>query len=123
MNNNICYINTIVEVKIDRPLGSKHPKHDFIYKTNYGFIPETTASDGDEIDAYVLGVNKPLKTFKGKVIAVIQRINDDDDKLIVVPGKMNFSNEEMAELNLLTQFSDQVLIHKISLQKSLTAFS
>ena len=62
------YIGKIIGVKIDRELGSKHPKHGFIYPVNYGFIPNTIGGDGEEIDCYVLGVNKVLESFEGKCI-------------------------------------------------------
>ena len=78
------YLNKNVHVVMDRPLGSKHPKHGFEYLTNYGYIPNTTSGDGEELDAYVLGVNEPLNEFEGKVIAIIHRTNDDDDKLVVM---------------------------------------
>ena len=54
------YLGKEVTVKIDRPLGTKHPKHGFIYQCNYGYIPNTISGDGEELDAYVLGVHKPL---------------------------------------------------------------
>ena len=79
------YLNQKVTVKIDRPLGTKHPKHKYFYCCNYGFVPDTTAPDGEEIDAYVLGIFEPVKEFEGVCIAIIHRTNDDDDKLIVVP--------------------------------------
>jgi inorganic pyrophosphatase len=59
------YLGQIVTVKMDRPLGSKHPKWDFVYPINYGFIPDTKAPDGEELDAYVLGVDKPINEFTG----------------------------------------------------------
>ena len=92
------YIGKNVEVKIDRTLNSKHPKHNFIYELNYGYIPNTISGDGEEIDAYVLGIDKPLETFSGKCIAVIHRTNDDDDKLIIAPEGMDYSNEEIIKL-------------------------
>ena len=78
------YLNKNVQVIMDRPLGSKHPKHGFEYLTNYGYIPGTISGDGEELDAYFLGVDKPLAKFQGTCIAIIHRTNDDDDKLIVV---------------------------------------
>ena len=57
------YLGKIVKVKMDRPLGTKHPKHGFIYEVNYGYIPNTISGDGEELDAYVLGVHKPLDVF------------------------------------------------------------
>lgn len=69
MNNYATeFLGKIVKVKIDRPLNSKHPKHGFVYEVNYGFVPDTKAPDGEEIDAYVLGVNEPIDEFSGKCI-------------------------------------------------------
>ena len=92
------YIGKNVKVHIDRKLGTKHPKHDFIYEVNYGYIPNTISGDGEELDAYVLGIDLPVEDFEGKCIAVINRTNDDDDKLIVVPGNKEFSDEEIRKL-------------------------
>ena len=75
------YIGKIVKVKMDRPLGTIHPKHGFIYPVNYGYIPGTISGDGEELDAYVLGEHKPLDTFEGRVIAVIHRLNDTDEQI------------------------------------------
>lgn len=98
------YLGKIVNVKMDRPMGSKHPKHGFIYPVNYGYIPKTVSGDGEELDAYVLGVFEPLTIFKGKVIAIIHRLNDNDDKLIVVPKNKNYTNEQ---IKALTEFQEQ----------------
>lgn len=104
-NPNISYIGKIVDVKIDRILGSTHPKHGFKYEANYGFIPNTKAPDGEELDAYVLGINEPVESFRGKVIAVIHRTNDDDDKLVVVPE--NHAGLSDAEIKSATHFQEQ----------------
>lgn len=98
------YIGNLVEVKIDRPMGSKHPKHGFIYPVNYGYIPNTISGDGEELDCYVLGIFEPLETFKGKCIAVIHRINDNDDKLIIVPDNKQYSNDA---IRALTEFQER----------------
>lgn len=83
------YLGRKVLVKVDRPLGSKHPKYSFVYSVNYGFVPDTEAPDGEELDAYILGVDRPLSEFEGTCIAVIHRTDDEDDKLVVCPeGKV-----------------------------------
>lgn len=102
------YIGKIINVKIDRPLGSTHPKHGFIYPVNYGYIPNTISGDNEELDCYVLGVFEPLKEFTGKCIAIIHRINDNDDKLIIVPENRNFTDDE---INVLTEFQEQFFKH------------
>ena len=108
--NSTDYLNKIVKVKIDRPLGSKHPKYDFIYPVNYGFVPNTVSGDGEELDCYVLGVFEPLEEFEGICIAVIHRTNDDDDKLVIVPDGENYSDEEIEKL---VEFQEKYFEYKI----------
>lgn len=98
------YIGKIVKVVMDRPLGTKHPKHGFVYETNYGYIPNTISGDGEELDAYVLGVSEPINEFEGRVVAIVHRLNDDDDKLIVVKDGTNFSDEQ---IRAFTNFQEQ----------------
>ncbi len=87
------FLGKLVNVQIDRPLGSRHPDYGFIYEVNYGFIPNTISGDGEELDAYILGPKLPLKNFTGRCIAIIHRTNDNDDKLIVVPDGVKLSDE------------------------------
>ena len=108
MVNSEDFLNKNVTVIIDRPLGSKHPKHGFYYPVNYGFIPNTISGDGEELDAYVLGEFEPVKTYNGKVIAIIKRTNDNDDKLIV-------SNKPYTtkQIEALTEFQERFFKHII----------
>lgn len=92
------YLNKIVTVKVDRPLGSPHPKFGYIYPLNYGYIPNTISGDGEELDAYILGIDKPLDSFTGKVIAIIHRTNDDDDKLVVTSQDKDYLDTEIRDL-------------------------
>lgn len=92
-------IGTLVTVTVDRPLGSRHPNHpDLLYMINYGYIDGIIAPDGEEQDAYILGIYEPLKTFRGQVIGIIRRLNDTEDKWIVVPEGLLLSQEEILEL-------------------------
>ena len=91
-------IGKTVKVIIDRPIGSRHPNYkDTVYPVNYGSIEGVTAGDGEEQDAYVLGVNHALKTFTGRVIAIIHRYNDVEEKWVVAPEGVCFSKEEIIE--------------------------
>ncbi len=90
-----AFLGKRVQVIVDRPLGSRHPKHGFLYEANYGYIPTTEAPDGKELDAYFLGVSVPLGTADGICIAVVHRLNDDDDKLIVVPEGVHMTDDEI----------------------------
>lgn len=92
-------IGKTVTVTVDRPLGSYHPEHpDMYYPLNYGYIEGIIAPDGEEQDAYILGVNRAVEKFTGKIIAVIHRFDDVEEKWVVCPEDRSFSREEIAEL-------------------------
>ena len=111
MEESIKYLNKTVTVKMDRPLGSKHPHWDLIYQVNYAYVPHTISGDGEELDCYVLGVDKPLDSFTGKCIAIIHRTNDNDDKLIIVADGMNFTDEEIRNLtNFQEKYFKSIII-------------
>ena len=96
---------------IDRPIGSRHPEHeDIVYQVNYGHLNDFFAPDGDEQDVYFLGVNKPMETFKGTVIAIIERMDDVEDKLIVVPTGLDFTDEEIEDM---VKFQESFFKHSI----------
>ena len=85
-----------VKVIIDRPLGTYHPKHkDIFYSVNYGYIEGVIAPDGEEQDAYVLGVSEPVSEFTGKIIAIIKRLDDVEEKWVVAPENMTFTKDEI----------------------------
>lgn len=98
------YLGKEVTVEIDRQLGTKHPKHGFVYMLNYGFIPNTVSGDGEELDAYLLGEFDPVEKSSGKVIAIIHRTNDDDDKLIVSKDGKEYSDDT---IRALTEFQER----------------
>ncbi len=89
-------IGKTVKVIIDRPLGSFHPEYKNLqYAVNYGYIPNTMAEDGEEQDAYVLGIDEPVKEFTGKVIAIIHRKNDVECKWVVAPEGRTYTQEDI----------------------------
>lgn len=105
------YLGTVVDVTIDRPIGTKHPEYGYKYPINYGYIAGTKMSDGEELDVYILGVTGALQKFSGKCIAIIHRTNDDDDdKLIVVPDGIIFSDKK---INQLIEFQEKWFKHII----------
>lgn len=98
------FLHKTVTVQIDRPLGSPHPKHNYIYPLNYGYLTNTISPDGEELDAYVLGVFEPVSSFTGYVAAIIHRTDDNDDKLVVVPNSKNYSDKQ---IEALTEFQER----------------
>ena len=107
-------IGKLVKVVVDRPLGTRHPNHqEILYTVNYGYIPGIIAPDGEEQDAYILGVSQPVAEFQGRVIAIIHRLNDVEDKWVVAPKGVTFTKEEiMAQVNFQEQHFHTVVIEK-----------
>ena len=89
------WLGQIVTVRIDRPLGSRHPRWGFLYTVNYGYLPGVIAPDGAGLDAYVLGVQEPLDEFTGRCSAIVHRLDDDDDKLVIVPDGTALTDDEI----------------------------
>ncbi len=104
-----------VTVIVDRKMGSTHPKYkDMVYPVNYGYVPDVFAPDGEEQDAYILGVDIPISHFDGVVIAVIHRLDDNEDKWVVAPEGMNLSKEEITESVFFTEkyFKTELYLEK-----------
>ena len=99
-------LNKFVTVTVDRPLGSFHPKYpDLYYPVNYGYINGVMAPDGEEQDAYILGVSEPVEEFTGRVIAIIHRYDDIEEKWVVAPESMRISADEiMQQVSFQEQF-------------------
>ena len=113
------YLGQRVTVQIDRPLGSCHPEHGFPYPVNYGYLPGIPAPDGEALDAYVLGVGAPLSAFTGHCIAIIHRLDDDDDKLVVVPQGVTLSDDEIrAQTRFQEQYSCSILLRQAPVPSS-----
>jgi len=92
------FLGVTVKIKIDRPMGSTHPEWGFIHPINYGYLPGVIAPDGEELDAYLLGVFEPVTEFTGVCIAIVHRHDDPDDKLVIVPEGVNYTNDQIIAL-------------------------
>ena len=98
-------LGNTVTVIVDRPLGTAHPRHpDILYPVNYGYVPGILAPDGEEQDAYILGVDRPVVSFSGRVIAIIHRWDDVEDKWVVAPEGLRFTK---AEIESAVSFQEQ----------------
>ena len=102
-------LGTTVHVVIDRPIGYLHG--DILYPVNYGYIPGMEGGDGEEQDAYILGIDTPLTEFDGMVIGVAMRKNDCEDKLVVAPKGMELHQGQIAEaVRFQEQYFDTCII-------------
>ncbi|MCQ4022250.1 MULTISPECIES: inorganic pyrophosphatase [unclassified Ruminococcus] len=99
-------IGKTVTVTVDRKMGTYHPEHaDIYYPINYGYVKDIYAFDGEEQDAYIIGISTPVQKFTGIVIAVIHRLDDIEDKWVVAPfGKHYTAEQIMAQVNFQEQY-------------------
>lgn len=91
------YLGKIVDIEIDRPIGYVHKKEKYtlVYHINYGYIPGILGGDGEELDVYLLGIDKPVERYTVKIIGIVHRHDDIEDKLVAAPVGMSFSPEEI----------------------------
>lgn len=104
------FLGKKVKVVMDRPMGSKHPKWNFIYPINYGYVPNTISGDGEELDAYLVGIFEPVEEYEGKCIAAIYRLDDDDDKLVIAPEEKIYTKQQ---IEALVEFQERFFEHEI----------
>lgn len=104
------FLGKKVKVVMDRQMGSKHPKWNFIYPINYGYVPNTISGDGEELDAYIVGIFEPVEEYEGKCIAAIHRLDDDDDKLVIAPEEKIYNKQQ---IEALVEFQERFFEHEI----------
>lgn len=106
------FLGKTVTVLIDRPIGFHHVTKGIHldYTVNYGYLPSVTGGDGEEQDVYVLGVSEPLETFTGRIIAVVRRGDDNEDKFVAAPDGMVFTRQEIeGQLHFVEKYFDSTL--------------
>lgn len=102
-------LGKMVHVEVDRPIGYHH--NDMVYPVNYGYIPGVMAGDGKEQDVYILGVDKPLSYFDGRIVGAIRRKNDREDKLVAAPEGMVFHQGQIAQaVRFQEQYFDSYIV-------------
>ena len=106
------YLGKVVRIGIDRPVGYVHVKEKYTltYKINYGYIPDVLGGDGEELDVYLLGVDEPVEEYEVRIIAIVHRENDIEDKLVGAPIGMDFSADEIRDA---VNFQEKYYISRI----------
>ena len=92
------YLGKIVDIEIDRPIGYVHKKknYDLVYPINYGYIPGVLGGDDEELDVYLMGVDEPVTAYTCRIVGIVYRRNDVEDKLIAAPVDKRYTAEEIA---------------------------
>lgn len=106
------FLGKTVDVEIDRPIGYVHTKGEktLVYPINYGYIPGVLGGDGEELDVYVLGPTEPVERFRGRIIAIVYRRDDVEDKLVAAPEGASYSHDEIRDaLHFQEKYYDSYL--------------
>ena len=92
------YLGKAVKIEIDRPIGYVHRKGEktLVYPINYGYIPGVLGGDCEELDVFLLGVDEPVLTYTGRIVGIVYRADDVEDKLVMAPEGLSFTAEEIA---------------------------
>ena len=98
------HLGELIKIKIDHPMGSKDPKHGFIYPVNYGHAPGVMGRDGKDYDAYLLGVFEPVKEYEGRLIAIVERYDSKEEEIFVVAP--TFYNVD--QIRALVEFQERM---------------
>ena len=99
-------MGTKQKILIDRPVGFVHYTKGITlhYPINYGYIPDVLGGDGEELDVFLLGVDHPVESYTGRIIAIVYRADDVEDKLVMAPEGMDFT---VAEIEEAIRFQEQ----------------
>lgn len=92
------YLGKTVKIEIDRPIGYVHRKGEktLVYPINYGYIPDVLGGDDEELDVFLVDVDEPVSTYEGRIIGIVYRADDVEDKLIMAPEGVNLTASQMA---------------------------
>lgn len=98
-----------IKVIVDRPIGSIHPEHPtIVYPVNYGYYANIKAADNEYQDVYILKEDKPLTEYIGKVVAIVERKKDIEDKIVVSNHPVNKN-----EIEQTLKFIEKYHPHKV----------
>lgn len=60
-----------------------------------------------KLDVYLIGVNEPVNEYTARVIAIVYRHNDVEDKLVAAPVGMTFTKDEIkSHIHFQEQYYD-----------------
>lgn len=98
------YLGSIIDVTVDKPIGSRNSKYNFIYPINYGYTEDKKLGSNKKIGVYILGEFEALEEFRGRVIGIIKRKNHREDQLVVAKRLISYGK---SDLEVLTEFQER----------------
>lgn len=106
------FLGKMVIAEIDRPVGYVHKKGEktLIYPINYGYVPDVIGGDGEELDVYIIDGTVAARRVEARVIAIIFRENDCEDKLVAAIDGLPRS---VAEIRRTVDFQEKYYVSSI----------
>lgn len=86
-----------VRVRVTNPIHSLNRQFGFVYQLNFGVIEGKKRYDSNAAGAYIMGINHPVRTFDGRVIAVIRRAESNAAVYVVAPKNMRFISYQIQD--------------------------
>lgn len=62
-----------VRITVTKPIHTKNKQYGFEYLLNFGVLEGAGKLNNDIFGAYIMGMSKPVRSFDGRVVAVIKR--------------------------------------------------
>jgi len=93
------YIGQTVNIIIDSHMGTKHPKLGYYFPINFGHI------ENSKMEAFVMGVFKPIQRFTGTVIAILTENSESEIFLVVAPDGKTYTDEAILAI---TEFRNNI---------------
>ncbi len=96
------------KIVIDRPKGSKHPRFDFTYEVDYGYLENTSSMDGDGIDIYC----GSLENQTCDAIVIIIDLFKKDSEIKLLLGCTKEEKEKIMHFHNNSEYMKGIMIHR-----------
>ncbi|MEI6578990.1 MAG: NUDIX domain-containing protein [Eubacteriales bacterium] len=88
-------LGNYVRILVTNPIHSINKQYDFEYLLNFGVVEGVKQFDSPLLGAYIMGIFHPVRSFDGRVIAVIHRNEPKAVLLVVAPKSMEFIDNQI----------------------------
>lgn len=86
-----------VRIKVTHPIHSCNSEKNYTYELNYGVVEGEKPFNSSIKGAYIMGINHPVRSFDGRVIAVIRYADCREIEWVVAPKSTRFINIDIIE--------------------------
>lgn len=84
-----------IRVKVTKPIHSVNQQYGYEYLLNFGVVDSGKRFDKNIRGVYIMGINHPVRSFDGRVIASIRKEGEPGEFLIAAPRKTKFIDAQI----------------------------